>query len=185
MNLLVLIWRTVTRSNARIERRLAHLEQQGAQANAKLDLILEQLTTGPLDHFEFDVQVEGEQAIEGALEVTLTNSQRAQLSIRPVDRKNHPAPLDGVPVWATSDPTVATVTPGILDNDGNIVADPDPQGLKAVLEGVSEGTGRITVTGDARLGDETKPITGVLEVIVTAGEAVTVVIDAAAPIEIP
>lgn len=186
MNLLVLIWRTMTRCNARIERRLAKLELQAAQANAKLDLILDNLTTGPLDHFEFDVQVEGEEVIEGATKVPLSNSQRAQLSIRPLDghKPPRPAPLDGPPVWATSDPTVATVTVGALDNEGNIVSD-DPLGLKAVLEGVTEGSCRVTVTGDARMGDDTRPIIGVLEVTVTAGEAITIAIDMGTPVEIP
>lgn len=66
-----------------------------------------------------------------------------------------------------------------------MLTDPDSLGLKAVLEGVSEGLCRVTVTGDARLGDETKAITGVLEVSVTPGEAITVVIDSGTPVEIP
>ncbi len=43
----------------------------------------------------------------------------------------------------------------------------------------------LVLTGDARLGDETKAITGVLEVSVTPGEAITVVIDSGTPVEIP
>jgi hypothetical protein len=192
MNLLLMIWNRLNHTAARTAEALngiAKTQKLQAEAiqenNKKLDQIIDLLTTGPLDHFEFAVRIEGAPTTqEGALTMNLTDSQRAQLSIRPVDRKGKPAPLDGVPVWATSDETVATVTVGAIDTDGNVVA--DETGLRAVLEGVAPGTCRITVTGDANMSpDTTAPITGVLEVTVTAGQAINVAIDASSPVELP
>ena len=160
--------------------------------NAKLDQIIELLTVATVDHFEFDVQVEGQQLTVGATKMQLTDSQRAQLSIRPVDRKGKPAPLDGVPVWASSDETVCTVTLGVIQPDGTVVA--DASGLHAVLEGVTPNTldangvpvpARVTVTGDAKIGDGTAPISGTLDVVVTGGQAINLTIDAGTPVEIP
>jgi hypothetical protein len=173
MNLLRVIWRAV----------LTVLQNQAAM-RAELQLIREQqdqiidlLTIHPADHFEFTVQVEGETPIIGATQMPpMTDSQRAQLSIRPLDRKKKPAPLDGV-----------------LEPDGSI--SPDDTGLFAVAEGVAPNAvdasgqpipARITVSGDANMDpDTTSPITGILEVIVTAGQAITVNIDMGTPVEIP
>jgi hypothetical protein len=190
MNLLRVIWRAV----------LTVLQNQAAM-RAELQLIREQqdqiidlLTIHPADHFEFTVQVEGETPIIGATQMPpMTDSQRAQLSIRPLDRKKKPAPLDGVPAWASSDETVVTVQLGKLEPDGSI--SPDDTGLFAVAEGVAPNAvdasgqpipARITVSGDANMDpDTTSPITGILEVIVTAGQAITVNIDMGTPVEIP
>jgi hypothetical protein len=162
-----------------------------ARINAKLDQILDQLTLPPAEAVEFDVILYSEDGggiqsqTQGARKMTMTDSQRAQLTIRPVDRKNKPARLDGPPTWATSDPTVATVTTGILNQDGTIGTDPDDQGLNAVLEGVAPGSCRVTVSGDADLSTESASITGVLEVTVNPGQAINVVIDASSPVEVP
>lgn len=69
------------------------------------------------------------------------------------------AAVDGVPVWASSDATVVTVT---------AAAD----GMSAIIPCVAPGTARITVTADADLGAGTVTITGVSEdIIVTTDPA--------------
>ncbi len=182
-----MIWNSLVGTAAELARINRNLKLQAIaiQKNSdKLDQVLELLTIGPADHFEFTTQVEGKAPTEGATTMTLSDSQRAQLSIRPVDRKKKPAQLDGVPVWATSDETVATVAPGFIDTDGTV--QPDESGLRAVVEGVTPGACRITVTGDANLSpEETAAITGILEVTVTAGQAIMIDIDAGSPVEIP
>lgn len=77
-----------------------------------------------------------------------------------ISKKNgDPAPVDGVPVWASSDETVLTVT----------AAD---DGMSAVVDTVAPGTARISVMADADLGEGTRTITGVSEdVNVTLGDA--------------
>ena len=62
-----------------------------------------------------------------------------------------PAPVDGVPVWASSDETVVTV-----------VAAAD--GMSAVVSSVAPGgPARVTVTADADTGTAVSTITGVTE----------------------
>ncbi len=197
MNFLLVIFRTLLTMDARFHNiEAASVSQLKAiqSLDTKLDQIIDLLIVSTADHFEFDVQVEGEgqQLTVGATKMQLTDSQRAQLSIRPVDRKGKPAPLDGVPVWASSDETVCTVTLGTIQPDGTVVA--DASGLNAVLEGVTPNAvgadgqpapARVTVTGDAKIGDGTAPITGTLDVVVTGGQAINLTIDAGTPVEIP
>lgn len=78
--------------------------------------------------------------------------------------------VHGAPVWASSDETVATVT---------AAAD----GLSAVVKGNAPGSGRVTATADADLGEGVKPIIGTLELTVTAGAASVVEITAGPPEE--
>ena len=92
---------------------------------------------------------------------TLSSIEKVSLMIQPVNAKGNPAPIDGVPVWTISDPTVATLT----------VAD---DGLTASLVAINPGSVQITVQADADLGPGTKLITGTLDVTVTAAEAVAI-----------
>lgn len=79
------------------------------------------------------------------------------------DSKGRPAPVDGVPVWASSDETVIRVTP-------------DATGMMASVDTVAPGTARVTVSADADLGAGTVTITGVSEDIdVTSGNVAAVV----------
>lgn len=151
-------------SLARIERALAVLAEQN-------DQILTLLTFEPAAGFRFSSTLDGQTKI-GIEETTMTDSQQETLTIAPVDKKGKPAQLDGVPVWATSDETVATVD-----------ASADPTGLNAILSGVAPGSCRVTVTGDADLGSGVSPITGTLDVTITAGQAVTVAITEGTPTE--
>ena len=67
------------------------------------------------------------------------------------------AAVDGVPVWASSDETVLSVTPA-------------DDGMSALVDTVAPGVARISVTADADMGAGTKSITGVSEdVNVTEG----------------
>lgn len=78
------------------------------------------------------------------------------------DSKGNPALVDGVPEWVTSDPEGLTLA---------VAAD----GMSAVVTIVGKiGVYQVTVTCDADLGEGVKPITGVGEVEVVAGEAAVV-----------
>lgn len=83
------------------------------------------------------------------------NYPNAVLSI--TNARGEPAPVEGVPVWASSDETVIRVT---------AAAD----GMSAVVDTVAAGTARVTVSADADLGSGVTTITGVSEDInVTVG----------------
>ena len=90
----------------------------------------------------------------------MTNSQQATASIKIVDKRGQPAPVDGIPVWASSDETIVTVTPAV-------------DGMSAVVAAVGPlGTAKVSVTADADLGTGVSSIFGSLDVTITQGQAV-------------
>lgn len=101
----------------------------------------------------------------------LTDSQKVLLSIKPVDKKGNPAMVEGAPEWGTSDSAILEVE----------VA---PDGMSAVLVAQGPlGHGQVTVVADADLGAGVVPITGILEVDIVGGQAVSLAIEAGAPEE--
>lgn len=128
------------------------------QLDAKLDRILAAVEPLPAVKIIFTVEMEG-QTTEGE-SIAMTNSQQATATIQPVDKKRQPAPVDGVPVWASSDETIITVTPAA-------------DGLSAVVAAVGPlGAAKVSVTADADLGAGVSSIFGSLDVTVTQGQAV-------------
>lgn len=102
------------------------------------------------------------------------NTQQFNATLAITNAAGGAATVDGVPVWASSDETVVTVT---------AAAD----GMSAVIPCVAPGTARITVTADADMGAGTTTITGVSEDIVVttdpanAASIVTLNLGAAVP----
>jgi hypothetical protein len=90
------------------------------------------------------------------------------------DSRGRPAPVDGVPVWASSDETVLTVTASV-------------DGMSAVVDSVAPGTARVTVSADADMGAGVVSITGVSEdVNVTNGSVASVMtLNLGAPVDKP
>jgi len=80
-------------------------------------------------------------------------SQMFNATLAIVDSTGAAARVDGVPVWATSDGTIVSVT---------AAAD----GMSATIPCVAPGTARVSVTADADLGSGVQTITGVSEDIV-------------------
>jgi hypothetical protein len=88
-----------------------------------------------------------------------------------------PAKVNGVPVWASSDPTIITVKP-------------NPDGMGGVVNTVAPGTARVTVSADADIGGgPVIPITGVSDDIVvtagTGGNAAVMTLSMGAPVAKP
>lgn len=101
----------------------------------------------------------------------LTDTQKVGCTIDPRNSKGNPAPVDGVPQWASSNAAVATVTPAA-------------DGLSADVVAVSVGTTQISCVADADLDvGELREITGLLDIEVKASEAVTLGITAGVPVE--
>lgn len=80
----------------------------------------------------------------------INTSQAIPATLAITNAAGAPAPVDGVPVWASSDETVLTVA---------AAAD----GLSALVSSVAPGTARVTVSADADLGAGVIPIAGVSE----------------------
>lgn len=105
--------------------------------------------------------------------LNLTDSQQVALAAAFADKAGNPASVDGAPVWTSSDETVLTVVA-------------DATGLTATATATGKlGTAQVSVTADADLGAGTTAITGVLDVTVLAGSAVSAVVSAGAPSEKP
>lgn len=121
--------------------------------------ILAAVTPNPAVGFHFTIELDG-QFTDNPKEIIMTNSQQATATITPVDKKGQPASVDGVPVWASSDETIITVTPAA-------------DGMSAVVAAVGPlGTAKVSVSGDADLGPGVTPIFGTLDVTITQGQAV-------------
>lgn len=138
---------------------LSAIRQEQLEQREVLNKILAAFEPSLAVKILFAVELEG-QITQGALSITMTNSQQATASIQPVDKRNQPAPVDGIPVWASSDETIVTVTPAA-------------DGMSAVVAAVGPlGTAKISVTADADLGTGVSSIFGTLDVTITQGQAV-------------
>lgn len=150
--------------NQALEQEVQAIAQEQLLQRQLLEKILGDVTPSVATGFVFTIDLEG-QLTEGANTIKMTNSQKATATIQPVDKKGQPAPVDGVPTWASSDETIVTVTPAA-------------DGLSAVVAAVGPlGTAKVSVTGDADLGADVAPIFGTLDVTVTQGQAVGFKID--------
>ncbi len=149
---------------------LARMEKRQIEQGVQLDLIVAALKPLPAVKLVFDVELEG-QITEGVKHFKMTNSQQLTATIQPVDKKGQPAPIDGVPVWASSDETIITVVPS-------------DDGLSAVVAAVGPlGDAKVAVSADADLGAGINTIFGTLDVTITQGGAVGFKITTSDPVE--
>ncbi len=126
-------------------------------AQRVLDSILSIVAPSPAVGFAFTIEIDGI-IQKGA--ITMTNSQKATITIEPVDTKGKPAPIDGIPVWAVSDDTKGVLTPAA-------------DGLSAVFAASGPlGSVTVSVSGDADLGADVIGIFGEIVIVIIAGRAV-------------
>lgn len=103
------------------------------------------------------------------MSLILTDVQKVELSISPTSAAGNPAPVDGSPVWTSSDETVLTVTAS-------------EDGLSAVAVTTGKlGKAQVNVSADADMGEGVKTVTGVLEVEVRVSEAVSLAVTSGTP----
>lgn len=152
----------------RQEKALQDVTADIAAMQTQLELIIDQLVPGPAVRLIFTADVEGT-ITTGVTKMNLQDSQVVTLSIQPADKKGNPAPVDGVPVWLSSNTELITV-----------VASAD--GLSAVATAVGPlGTATVSVTADADLGAGTTELAGTLDITVISGAASTIKITAGTP----
>lgn len=96
-------------------------------------------------------------------------SENLPLSITITTLKGNPAKVDGLPIWAVSDPAVGTLA---------VAAD----GMSATFTSVASGSASVSVTVDADLGEGVRNIMGSLDIQVISDEAAIVTINAGAPV---
>lgn len=102
----------------------------------------------------------------------MTDSQQTTCTFVATDRKGNPAPVE-TPEW-------------MVDNPNLLALAPSPDGLSCVVSAVGPlGTARLTFRADADMGSGVSQISGTLDIEVVAGQATTVIINAAPPVEQP
>lgn len=105
------------------------------------------------------------------MSLVLLDSQKVALSVQPIDAAGNPAKIDGVPAWS-----VVGANPEILALE--VAGD----GLSCeVLTAGQLGTAQVMVSADADLGEGVKTISGVLDIEVQGGEAVSLNVSAGLP----
>ncbi len=146
------------------------IQKEQLEQREILDEILVVVKPLPAAKIVFNINLEG-QLYEGVTQFTMTNSQQLTATIQPVDKKGQPAPVDGIPVWASSDETIVTVVPA-------------DDGLSAVVAAVGPlGSAKVSVTADADLSGAVTAIFGTLDVTITQGQAVGFKITTSDPVE--
>jgi hypothetical protein len=103
----------------------------------------------------------------------MSDSQQVTVTIKVMDKKGNPAPVDGVPVWLTDNTELLALTPAA-------------DGLSCLVAAVGPlGTATVSVTADADLGAGVTPIVGTLDVQITGGTATTATLAPGTPTEQP
>jgi hypothetical protein len=95
------------------------------------------------------------------LKLTITNAEKVHVKLNPLTATQRPAALDGQPTWAVTQ-GAGTVEPD-ADGLGAFIVSPD------TVDGINT---IVTVTADADLGAGVITLTDVIEVTVTAEQAV-------------
>lgn len=107
------------------------------------------------------------------MSLIMTVVQECPLEVRFKDSQGNEAPVENI-VWSSSDPAVLIVNAN----------DAVPNKAIVVAAGVV-GTGQVNVKADARVGEGSNEIVGLLAVEILAAEATVVEISAGTPIDTP
>ena len=101
---------------------------------------------------------------------SLTDLQKVTtLPLVALDAVGNPAPIDGIPVWTVTDPSLLQIIPA-------------DDGLTCQIITIGPlGVAQVIATADADLGEGIVPITGTLSVEVTGSQAVSLSIAAGVP----
>jgi len=107
--------------------------------------------------------------------LTMTATQKCDLTLEITDSKGNPASVDGVPVWSSADETRLSIEAGADGLTATIVAE-GPATTQPV---------QVSVTADADLGSGVKPLVGLLDVTIVGAEATVIAITPGTPTEQP
>jgi len=100
--------------------------------------------------------------------LVLTDDQKVTLSVAFFDKHGHKAEVEGVPVWASSDPV--------------ILVEASADGMTAVATTAGErGPAQVSVTADVDLGTGVEELVGLLDIEVIPDKAATIGISAGTP----
>lgn len=133
--------------------------------------ILILITPAKAERINFYAEVNGiKRKVEGMQFLKVTQSLPFFLKI--TDKKGNPAQVDGAPVWAVSDESLASLS----------VAE---DGMSATLTPIGPlGSFSVQVKADADRGEGVKEIIGVEQVELSAGDAEVIALSAGQPADI-
>jgi hypothetical protein len=99
---------------------------------------------------------------ENRMAITITDLQAFSATIRPLDARGNPAPIDGMPTWSVSNEDALDLT---VSTDG----------MTAEVVALGPlGNFQLAVTVDVRLGPEVLARDGILDITVVGSEATTI-----------
>lgn len=143
--------------------KLIHIEKQNAEILALLKRDEEIAVALTID-FKVD-----DQTTEGALFMTITDSQQVVATIKPVNKRGQPAPVQpGSVLW--TGPSFVAITPA-------------PDGLSATIVAMGIGSGELSVSADADLGEGVVTISGTVPFEVIPSQATSVGFEFGTPTE--
>jgi len=102
----------------------------------------------------------------------MTIDQQVDVAVQYVDAQGNPAPVDGVPVWDTSDSSIFSVQAAT-------------DGMSATVVSMGIGSGQLSVTGDADLGSGVQQVIATLDMSIVGGMAVAATITPGTPTDKP
>lgn len=144
---------------------LQKIAAEQARQGLLLQQILDSVTAPPNAARVVFTTVLNGQSFPGVESMIIKATQEFDANVAFLDSLGNPAPVDGAPVWLNSNDSVLSM----------VVA---PDGLSAVISATGvPGAGQISVNADADLGEGVVPITGVLDVEVQPGDAITVALN--------
>lgn len=147
-----------------INRQLSRIEEELIIQRLLLEAIVANTTPPPLAaHILFMVSL-GDRYFEGVdqMKQIIKATEEFDVSLAFQDSLGNPAQVEGVPTWENSNETAIMLT--VAEN-----------GLSATVSAIgTPGTGQISVTADADLGEGTTNIVGTLDVEVLSGEATVI-----------
>jgi hypothetical protein len=119
-------------------------------------------------HFEWSIGLITTKNQGSKMDITLTNEQQVNVTLKPVSAKGKPVGLDGAPVWALT--------------TGSCTIQPSADGLSClIVSGDDAGDSEVTVSADADLGAGVVTISDAIRVTVNGAQAQNLGLTADAP----
>ena len=104
----------------------------------------------------FSIKAKGDQ-----MSYILASDHQVKVKVSYVDAKGHPAAVDGVVAWQSSNPAIVSVTADLLDST-----------LATIVPGADLGQAQVTATADADLGAGVTNLVTPMDIEIVGGQAV-------------
>ena len=102
--------------------------------------------------------------------ITINDSQKVKLALKPVTASGRPALVSGIPLWSVDSSSVSLEVA--------------PDGLSAYAFSVAPGNARVSAIANADLSGGTREISAFIDISVVPTEAISMTIEAETPEEI-